>query len=180
METPLQVVFRGMDPSEAVRLNIEDRVARLEKVFDGIISCRVVVELPHKHHQQGNLFNITVAITVPGDTILINRFPGKDHAKEDVYVAIRDALNSAQRKLEDYTSKRQRNVKTHEEAPKGRVIKMFNEEGYGFLVTMDGREIYFHRNSVLSGFNKLVVGTEVRFTEKMGDEGPQASTVSVV
>ena len=180
METPLQVVFRDMDPSEAVQLNIEDRIMRLERVFDGIISCRVVVELPHKNRQQGNLFNITLDIKVPGETIVINRLPGRDHAKEDVYVAMRDAFNSAQRKLEDYTSKRHRNVKTHEEAPRGRVVKMFHEEGYGFLVTMDGREIYFHRNSVLSGFDKLELGTEVRFIEGKGDEGPQASTVSVV
>jgi cold shock CspA family protein len=42
-------------------------------------------------------------------------------------------------------------------------------------------EIYFHRNSVLDAdFDKLKIGTEVRFVEEAGDKGPQASTVKVV
>jgi cold shock CspA family protein len=46
---------------------------------------------------------------------------------------------------------------------------------------MDGREIYFHKNSVLDDkFKTLEVGTEVRFAESNGDKGPQASTVVVL
>ena len=49
---------------------------------------------------------------------------------------------------------------------------------FGFIETNDGREIYFHRNSVLNGdFAKLAVGAHVTFAEEMGDKGPQASTV---
>jgi cold shock CspA family protein len=56
----------------------------------------------------------------------------------------------------------------------------FNE-GYGFLMTPDGRELYFHRHSVLhDDFERLAVGTEVRFEEEEGEKGPQASTVQVV
>jgi cold shock CspA family protein len=65
--------------------------------------------------------------------------------------------------------------------PRGRVIRLFREEGYGFLETPDGREIYFHRNSVLHpGFDRLEIGTEVRFAEEEGEKGPQASTVAIV
>ena len=45
----------------------------------------------------------------------------------------------------------------------------------------DGREIYFHRNSVLdAGFDRVSVGAEVRFVEEEGVRGPQASTVRLV
>ena len=44
----------------------------------------------------------------------------------------------------------------------------------------DGRQLYFHRNSVLGGVDRLAVGDEVRFTEENGNEGPQASTVDPV
>ncbi len=61
------------------------------------------------------------------------------------------------------------------------VVRLFREEGYGFLRALDGREIYFHRNAVLNDdFDRLVVGAGVRFDEGLGEEGPQASTVQIV
>jgi cold shock CspA family protein len=61
------------------------------------------------------------------------------------------------------------------------VSKLFPDEGYGFLETPDGREVYFHRNSVLGAdFDRLSIGTEVRFAEEEGEKGLQASTVTVV
>jgi cold shock CspA family protein len=59
-------------------------------------------------------------------------------------------------------------------------VRLFPEDGFGFLEAPDGREVYFHRNSVLEGFETLEVGSEVRFAEEQGIEGPQASTVSLV
>jgi len=58
------------------------------------------------------------------------------------------------------------------------VTKLFVDRGYGFIEDEEGREIYFHRNSVLGiAFEKLHVGAKVRFAEEDGDKGPQASTV---
>ncbi len=52
---------------------------------------------------------------------------------------------------------------------------------FGFIEASDGREIYFHRNSVLNGgFADLSVGARVTFAEEMGDKGPQASTVKLM
>jgi cold shock CspA family protein len=54
-------------------------------------------------------------------------------------------------------------------------------EDYGMIKMPDGRQIYFHRNSVLDGaYDKLIEGSEVRFVEEAGDEGPQASTVILI
>jgi cold shock CspA family protein len=54
-------------------------------------------------------------------------------------------------------------------------------EDYGRIASVDGGDIYFHRNSVLNlDFDALEIGTEVRFVERTGDEGPQASSVWVV
>jgi len=69
-------------------------------------------------------------------------------------------------------------VKRHEEAPVGVVSSVSLDREFGFLRTRDGREVYFHRNSVLEGgFDSLKVGERVRFVEEPGDRGPQASTV---
>lgn len=60
------------------------------------------------------------------------------------------------------------------------VVRLFRDQGYGFIETAEGQELYFHRNSVLHDeFEQLRVGTGVRFAEEMGEEGPQASTVQI-
>lgn len=59
--------------------------------------------------------------------------------------------------------------------------KILPQEGYGFLTADDGREIYFHKNSVLGrAFPRLKVGTTVRYVEEAGEKGPQASTLRIV
>ena len=71
-------------------------------------------------------------------------------------------------------------VKTHEPEPSGTVVEIDATEGFGFLKTSDGREIYFHQNSVLNdGFPRLKIGTRVTFAEELGEKGPQASTVKL-
>ena len=107
--------------------------------------------------------------------------PSKHAAHEDIYVAIRDAFNGAARRLQDHARRRRGKVKLHETAPVARVVKLFPIEDYGFLQTPDGREVYFHKNSVLApGFDQLEVGNEVHFAEEPGEKGPQASNVRVV
>jgi len=61
------------------------------------------------------------------------------------------------------------------------VVRVFRDKGYGFIKTVEGEEYYFHKNSVLhDDFERLKIGTEVRFAEELGREGPQASSVQIV
>jgi cold shock CspA family protein len=102
----------------------------------------------------------------------------QDHAHEDAYVAVRDAFDAVMRQLEDHVRKLDGRVKTHEEPLRGRVARFVAEEGYGFVETGDGREVYFHRNSVSGGnFAELRIGDEVRLVVDEGEKGPQASMV---
>ncbi|HWP48438.1 MAG TPA: HPF/RaiA family ribosome-associated protein [Candidatus Limnocylindrales bacterium] len=176
MEIPLQIRAHNVSLSEADEKIIREKVAKLEEFYDRIISCRVTLEALGRHHQKGGPYNVRIDIGVPGAELVINREP-----QEDLYVAIRESFNAAGRRLEDYVRRLRGTVKTHEAEPHARVSKLFPEEGYGFLETPDGREIYFHRNSVLEeGFKHLRIGMEVRFVEEEGEKGPQASTVKLV
>ena len=176
MQLPLQVTLRDISPSEAIEAYIRERAAKLEQFYDRIMSCRVVVEAPVRHHRKGGPYKVRIDLIVPGDELVVNR-----QVDEDLYVAIRDAFHAARRKLEDYARRQRGAVKVHEASPHARVAKLFPEEGYGFLETPDGREVYFHRNSVIdSGFDRLEIGTEVRFAEESGEQGPQASAVIIV
>ncbi len=114
MQIPLEVTFHNMDRSDAVEANVRERVAKLERYFDRIIGCRVVVEAPHKHQRKGKMFEVRVDVSVPGREIVVNRNGPKNQAHTDVYVAIRDAFAAAGRQLEDYARKMRGDVKNHE------------------------------------------------------------------
>ncbi len=181
MQIPLQVTFRHMGPSAAVEDRVREEAARLEKFHDQIMSCRVIVESPHAHHRKGKLYHIRIDLKVPGKELVATHGHEQDHAHEDIYVAIRDAFNEMQRQLEDYARRQRGDVKEHVSPPHGKVSLLMPEEDYGKIETLDGREIYFHRHSVLGdAFDQLEIGAEVRFDEEQGDSGPQASTVRVV
>ena len=181
MQVPLQVSFRHMEPSAAIEALIREKVARLECASARITGCRVVVEPAGKHHEHGNLYEVRIDLSVPGEEIVVTRAPSAHTAYRDIRVALRDAFDSARRQLADYVRRRQGAVKILETAPHARVSKILPEEGYGFLETPDGREIYFNRHSVLhNGFAQLSIGTEVAFVEEAGKKGPQASTVRPV
>jgi ribosomal subunit interface protein len=109
MQLPLQITIRDIEHSDALEAHIRDRAGKLDEFFGHIMSCRVVVEMPHKHHQQGKNFTVHIDIGVPGSEIVVNR----DHA-EDVYVALRDAFDAAKRQLEDHARKIRGDVKTHQ------------------------------------------------------------------
>jgi cold shock CspA family protein len=181
MQLPIHITFRGIPPSEAIERKIRDKAAKLDLLYGRIIGCRVVVEAPHRRHHQGKLYHVRIDLTLPGGELVVNRDPAQHRAYEDAYVAIRDAFDAAARRLESYARRQRADVKTHEAALHGRVEKLFGEQDYGFIESSDGREIYFHRNSVLDdAFSKLEQGDEVRFAEEEGEKGPQASTVRLV
>jgi ribosomal subunit interface protein len=181
MKLTPQITFRNLEPSAAIEGNIQKHIAKLDTFYDRIMDCRVMVEVPHRHHRKGHLYHLRIDLTVPGGELVVNRDPPEHQVNEDIYVAIRDAFNSAERELRHYAERQRGDIKTHEVPPHGRISALFPDEGYGFIEDMDGQEVYFHPNSVLNAdFSQLEVGQEVRFAAETGDQGTQASTVSVI
>ncbi|MBU0621969.1 MAG: ribosome-associated translation inhibitor RaiA [Gammaproteobacteria bacterium] len=110
MQIPLQITIRGMPASEALETHIREKAMKLHEFFDHIMSCRVVVEMPHKHRHQGRQYTVHIDIGVAGSEIAVNR----DH-DEDVYVALRDAFDIAKRQLEEYARRlHDHHAKQHE------------------------------------------------------------------
>jgi ribosomal subunit interface protein len=182
MQVPLQVTFRNTEKSEAVEAEVRKRVEKLNRYHGNIVSCRVVIEAPLPHKQKGGLYKIRIDLTCPESKIEVNRDPDpRNQAHQDVYVALRDAFDAANRQLEQYTARRKGEIKQHEESSSGKITHLSPIEEYGTITTLDLREVYFHRNSVLNAdFDSLDIGTTVTFREEQGDKGPQASSVKVV
>ena len=178
---PIQISFRHMDHSAALEQNIRERAEELRQFSERVMRCDVVVEQKHQRHQQGNIFHVRIHITVPGDEIVVSRDNSANHAHEDAYVTVRDAFDAARRQLEDNLRRALQHTKHHEPPQHGRISELIPMEDYGRIETSGGRDIYFHRNSVTNAdFDKLDIGMEVRFSETMGDDGPQASAVQLI
>lgn len=173
MNIPLQITSRDFDLTDAIETAIRERADKLERMCDRIIRCDVVVEIPHQRRQKGVLYNVRITVSVPGSEIVV-----KKESHEDLYAAINRAFESAARQIQKFIGRQRQDVKFHEEGSFAVISRIFPEEGYGFLSAADGREIYFHQNSVVGdGFGQLATGERVRFVESAGEKGPQASTV---
>lgn len=180
MSTPIKITYRNVDPSEAVERNIRAHAEKLEEFDPRIHWCNVNVEAEGERQNKGRIYRIAVNLGLPGKTITVNRAGPHNPAHEDIYVAIRDSFAAAVRQVEDYARVRRDDVKIHEIPEHGRVVRLFPEDGYGFIETAGGEEVYFHRNSVVQDkFAKLDIDSEVRLEIAYGEseKGPQASMV---
>jgi len=182
METPLQLDFQGMDANGTIRDCVLKQVRMLEGRFGRITACRVVVKAPGEHHRKGGLYEINIRLSLPqGRQVDIGRTAIEDERHADLAFALNDAFKRARRRLQDKTRRMQGHIKAHDGQPTATVVRLDDVSGFGFLQTDDGREIYFHRNSVLNdAFSRLAPGTRTTFTEAMGEKGPQASTVKLL
>src|SRR5579863_1300998 len=197
MTLPIQITFRKLEPSERIKVKVLREAAKLEKFYPAIMSCRVVIDAPERRRRYGTLHQVRIDLGVPGGELVVNNEPSlhgsiaEEQSKtarrlevgsldKPVERSIHDAFRLARRQLEDYARCQRREVKIHE-AQQAKVAELSPKKGYGMLVTADGRQLYFHRNSVVRGsFSRMKVGSTVAFAEEQGEHGPQASTVRIV
>jgi cold shock CspA family protein/ribosome-associated translation inhibitor RaiA len=179
MDVAPEVSYRRFDPNPEIQELVEREIGKLERYFSRVVSCRVVVELPHRSRGSGNLYHVRIDVSVPGKELVVSRDPSRDERRRSARVAITDAFRAMRRQLEEHSQEVRGDVKAHQAPPHGRIVKLKPLEGYGFLESADGRSVYFHENAVTEGeLSDLDVGEEVRFSEaEEGIEGPQASAV---
>ena len=106
MQQALQINFRNLEHSDAIEAAVRKHADKLVQLNSDITSCRVTIESPHKHHYKGKLYHVVVDVKVPGKELVVSRMPDDEKAHEDVYVAIRDAFDAANRRIQQFTAKR--------------------------------------------------------------------------
>lgn len=135
MILPVQITFRNMPPSDAVAARVQEEAERLDEFYKRITSCRVIVEIPHRHHVAGDQVHIRIELGVPGGEIVVRHEPtlrsalqrgGEEEWEKhleahpqhkDISVSIRDAFKSARRQLQDYARRQRGQVKVHDATP---------------------------------------------------------------
>ncbi len=183
MQTPLELNFHDVDRSPWSEQLIRERVDRLERYSDEIVSCHVIVSQPHQHQHKGNPYKVNIEVRLPQNRrLVVNQEPDMVEQESRLSPVINAAFDAMERRLEKSGEERRRDALTPDpQESRGLVVRLFEDQGYGFLRTPDDREFYFHRNAVLNDdFPRLAVGTEVRFEPEMGEAGPQASTVRLI
>lgn len=195
---PLQITFHHARATVDAEQRIRAEVGKLSRFYGPIMGCRVVIE-GSSGRQEGNPYLVRVGLTVPGGELVVRNEPSmvgsarriekpeirkgmeSRSSQKGLRVAIHDAFKSAGRRLEDYARRQRQDTKQLVPSPTAKVTQIFPDKGYGFLITPERREIYFHKSSVLNqAFDRLRPGTAVTFAEEAGDKGPQASSVKIV
>ena len=135
--TRTTVTFPKSKASPWLELEIRERVDRLRAIYADLLSCRVVVDIPHRRHARGNRFSLRIEMIVPGEDLAITRdanlhseVKGSDETtwskrfdveatRRDIRLVVGDAFDAAKRRLRDYAQRRRREVKRHETVARG-------------------------------------------------------------
>lgn len=185
MQTAPELIFHDVERSAWVENYIFERVQRLERFADGITSCRVSLTRDQASHQTGNRYSVMVEVrTPPNHDLAARKAKVIRETQTQLPALINLAFGAIERQLKRTAELRRagKHQETRGESQLRGIVEKLFDEGYGFLRALgDDRLVYFHRNSVLHGdFERLAIGTEVRFTPEDGDDGPQASSVQIV
>jgi len=184
MQISPEVIFKDVDRSPWVEEYIAERCAHLEKFSQEITRCRVTISQEVASHRKGNRYGVMVEVRMPRHhDLAVKKQKDIVDMQTQLPAVINQAFTAIEKQLKKTVALRRHDEKVRGNGqPHGTVEKVFEDEGYGFIRTVDDdRQFYFHRNSVLhDDFERLAVGAEVRFTPELGSDGPQASSVQLV
>lgn len=184
MDVPIEISYHDVRKTDNLDNLVREKAARLDKFHDHITSCSVAVELEQNPHETANMYRVRINLRVPpGHELVVNEKSEQDDQRVGLEAVIRRAFGKMEKQLKTLKEKQHEKVKEHPaQAVQGIVKELHPDEDYGFIQNVeDGRDIYFHRNSVHNDeYDRLEVGTGVRFDHELGDKGFQATFVQIV
>jgi ribosome-associated translation inhibitor RaiA/cold shock CspA family protein len=188
MQVPLEITFHNMESSDWVEQEIRARVDDLESIYDRLVSCRVRVDQRATNANDTIPPVVRIEMGIPGrKDLVVAHEPDRlqqRFQRPDLHNAINEAFRIAERQLSEYKDKLKDHGAgiRHESAQQnlGQVTELNPDRDFGFLLTKEGGQLYFHRNSMLTGdFDALRLQEEVYYVEDVGDTGPIATKVRV-
>lgn len=181
MQIPLEITYHNVPSSDWIETQIREYVAKLEKIYPRLTGCRVSVEGLHRQHRTGNVYDVHVWLILPGGERAVSREPHRAKEKyqnPDLRTSLRDAFAAAERQLKDFKRQQEGEVKTHEPLLLGQISQIYPDEDHGFILTNEGSQLYFHRNSLMNvELDALKRGDTVHYVPDVGDTGPIARKV---
>jgi len=185
LQVPLEIGFHNIESSDWAESVIRNRVAKLEKMYERLVSCRVRVD-QRANNSNGTIPPVVhIELGIPGrKDLVVSHEPDRLQRKfqtPDLRTAIHEAFRIAEDQLAEFKTRLDRTKNGVHDAENqflGQIAELTPTEDFGFLMTKEGGLLYFHRNSLLAGdFDSLERGDEVYYVEGLGDTGPTASKV---
>ncbi len=173
----LKVESRNVELKKGWQMKIDAEKEKLLRHYAGfLLHLRVAIEAT-THHKEGG-YEVKIVASVPNDTVVVSR------KGELVRPLLIEAFDKLSLQLKEILRKKRKVEKNAEAAVDGDRVgiihKVSPHESYGFITTIDQREIYFHENALKNGnIDDLMEGDSVLYGETIGDKGPQASWVRV-
>ncbi len=90
---PVEIAARNVTLSASDEAAIRERAAKLRTFHGRIVSCRVAVEVPHRHRRTGVSYIVRIDVTVPGGEFAVKRKP-----RAELLTVIQDAFDVAERR----------------------------------------------------------------------------------
>ena len=126
MTRPVHITFRNMGVSPALEQEIRSRAAWLETFYPGIVGCRVLLEIPHRHRKRGRPLHVRIELSLPGEDVIVNHEPTLhstarpgprkseelDDRHKEALVVLHEAFDVARRRVEDVARRQRGDVKT--------------------------------------------------------------------
>jgi ribosome-associated translation inhibitor RaiA len=97
MEIPLQITFRAMPHSDSLETHVRRRAAKLDRICQRLMSCRVVLEAAHRRHRHGKRYRVCIDLGLPRGEIAVSHAPGDDRNVEDAHAIVDEAFDEAVR-----------------------------------------------------------------------------------
>jgi ribosomal subunit interface protein len=187
MKIPPEITYRGVEKTAAIEALLDEKIAKLERVCDHISSCHIAIEKDQDRPRDRSPYRVRLDITVPpSHELAAESTMGHQTQYAELDTVIRDVFDKAWRQLRELSKQQQEydkgKINDGAQDTTALVTKLFPDQGYGFLKTLDGQDIHFSYNSVThDDFDRLGIGTGVRFEAIEDEEGIlHATTVQIV
>ncbi|MGE4559100.1 MAG: cold shock domain-containing protein [Desulfobulbus sp.] len=176
----LKIEAKNLDIRKSWQEKIEEERNRLIRHYANfVLHLRVTIEATPGYREGG--YEVRLVATVPNDTVAVKRWG------ESVRSLLTESFDVLGAQLKEIVKKKQ-NHKAAKAAgaaidggkATGIVRKLVPDEAYGFIVTENKLDVFFHATSLKDvAINELAEGDEVFFAMEEGDKGPQATWVRV-
>jgi ribosomal subunit interface protein len=100
-----KLTSRDIPLSESMYAAVEEQIAMLERFVSRVAHCEIVLSRPHMHHRKNRFHHVRLRLKMPTRDIVIDREVEKNSRHLSFKLALHDAFDSLQRRLENEVHK---------------------------------------------------------------------------